>query len=100
MQQAMSESIPDTIKNLVRYYRKYKLQPFQEILHELLIHVGSFEGLHGKSVLELGPSSRVSLMRFLKDCAGVAHIRGAGRMPLWPWTHDRFFIEAHVDNVF
>lgn len=99
MQQAHNK-ISETASSLVKQYRKYGLQPFQEILHELLVHSGSLEGLRGAGVLELGPSTKVSLMQFLKDCAHVGQIRGVGRMPVWPWTRRRAFIEANVDNVF
>ncbi|MCH7917876.1 MAG: hypothetical protein IIC50_07810 [Planctomycetes bacterium] len=83
----------DAIRNA---HRQYRLAPFVAILREVLAHWGSFEQLGGIDVLELGPNTRVEMMRFLETGVGVKSIRGVGRTVVWPWVPHRAFIRDHV----
>jgi hypothetical protein len=92
--------VVDSASLIAAEYRRYGLGPFLEILRELLAHAGSLEGLRGTRVLELGPRNKVGLMRFLLEVAHAEHIRGVGRMRIWPWTRNRAFVEEHVDDAY
>ncbi len=82
----------------VKAYPQYGLAPFAEILKEMLAHWGSLDGLRGIDVLELGPNTRVEMMRFLETSAGVKSIRGVGQTVVWPWIPQRAFIRDHVES--
>ncbi len=89
-----------TADQLILQYKKYGLRPFKEIIHELLQVYPQPTALQNVSVLELGPGTKVNLLRFLAEKNPAATVRGAGRHVVWPWTPQRAFIEQHVANTF
>ena len=93
MEEPPLERPVDAIRNA---HRQDRLAPFVSILREVLGHGGSFEQLGGIDVLELGPNTRVEMMRFLETGVGVKSIRGVGRTVVWPWVPHRAFIRDHV----
>jgi SAM-dependent methyltransferase len=90
----------EQVRSLLNRHRKYGLEPFRHILGALLGHAGKLDAFEGKRFLELGPGRKVGLLRFLKEETGAAHVRGMGRMRIWPWTGHRAFIRDHVDNTY
>ncbi|MCH8218584.1 MAG: hypothetical protein IH892_17635 [Planctomycetes bacterium] len=83
---------------LVNAHPQFRLAQFEDILTEMLAHWGSLDGLRGIDVLELGPNTRVEMMRFLETSAGVKSIRGVGQTVLWPWIPHQAFIRDHVES--
>jgi len=81
---------------LVKAHFQYRLADFADILTEVLAHWGSLDGLEGLDVLELGPNTKVAMMRFLASSVGVKSMRGVGETVLWPWTLHRAFLRDHV----
>ena len=77
----------------------YTLVPFAPILQQILAHFELLENLKDKDVLEVGPGTRVDLMRFLRDQVGSCRVVGAGRFVPRPWCRHRRFIREHVRNV-
>ncbi|MHC4945403.1 MAG: class I SAM-dependent methyltransferase [Planctomycetota bacterium] len=90
----------ELINSLVQRYRGYGLESFRHILEALLGHAGSLEAFKDKRFLELGPGTRIGLLRFLKEEAGAEHVQGLGKMMIWPWTGHRAFVRAHVENAY
>ena len=89
-----------TTDELILQFKKYRLQPFKEIIHELLQVYPQLPEIQNISILELGPGTRVNLLRFLAEEIPGAIVRGAGRHVVWPWTPQRGFIGQHVANAF
>lgn len=87
------------VTSLIKTHPAYGLRPFAPILTEILGHFESLENLADRTVLELGPGSRVGLLRFLAQECAVKSIQGVGRSVLWPWTRHQAFMRAHVVNV-
>ena len=85
----------DTRQTILRY-KRYRLKPFAEIIEEMLWHVGTLDNLQGLEVLEMGPSHRINLMRFLANETKVKSIHGIGRALHWPWALHRAFFNNHV----
>lgn len=77
----------------------YTLAPFAPLLEQILAHFGSLDCLKDKNVLELGPGSRMDLLRFLHDQIGVRAIRGVGRSVTLPWTQHRRFQCEICQNI-
>ena len=91
-----SDARPSPAGTTIDGYRAYRIKPFGEILDEMVSWSGSFEALRGKRALELGPGTRVHMMRFLQEVAGVASAVGVGRAKVWPWTRRRTFLAENV----
>jgi len=86
-------------KDIIRQYRKYHLSPFKEILTEILDHFDTLENLQNLRVLELGPGSKVNLMRFLVNETEISCIKGIGRSPVLPWHLHKQFIRDNCINT-
>ncbi len=63
----------------MRLYQKYRLNDFREILQELLNNLSGFENFAGKSIIELGPGTKLNLLRFFLKESGAASVLAAGR---------------------
>ncbi len=87
------------VQALLRRHRSYALTPFAPILQQILSCFGGLGGLKGKDVLEVGPGTRVDLMRFLHDHAQLRSIEGVGRSVHRPWARQRRFILDNVRNA-
>lgn len=87
------------VQALINRHRSYALTPFAPILQQVLSYFGDLRGLEGKDVLELGPGTRVDLMRFLHDRAQLRSIEGVGRSVHRPWARRRRFIQENVTNA-
>jgi len=92
-------ALEQDVQQLIKQHRNYALVSFAPILEEILGHFGSLKNLAGKDVLELGPGTRVDLMRFLLDRVKLGSIAAAGRSAPRPWARQRDFIGEHVRNV-
>jgi SAM-dependent methyltransferase len=97
---AIRKTIQDEVLSLVNDHPAYRLRPFVPILEEMVAQTGSIQGLKGKAVLELGPGSRVNLLRFLHDRGEAGEVLGVGRAPAWPWRRQRAFLEEKVKNIY
>jgi len=87
------------VQELITPHRSYALTPFVPILQQVLNYFGDLGKLRGRDVLELGPGTRVDLMRFLSDKAELRSIKGVGHSVHRPWSRQRRFIRQHVMNV-
>ncbi len=91
-------SVEQDVDAIINTYPRYRLAPFADILTEVFAHWGSLDALRGIDVLELGPSARVGMMRFLATKVGVKSMRGVGQTVVWPWVPHRDFIREHVES--
>lgn len=89
-------SVKQQVDAIINTYPRYGLGPFADILTEVLAHWGTIDALRGIDVLELGPNTRVNMMRFLETGVGVESIQGVGQGVVWPWVPHRDFIRGHV----
>jgi len=65
--------------NMISQFKGYRLKDFRYILDALLDWAGDLKGLEGKSVLELGPGTKLNLLKFLKQETAAARVSGVGK---------------------
>ena len=68
--------MPETF---IRKFKKYHLDDFKEIMEALFSHFGKMENLKGKSILELGPGTKLNMFRFLTEESHAAVVQAAGK---------------------
>ncbi len=69
------------VLSLVKAHPNYNLSPYQAILEEMIKHAGSIDGMKGKHLLELGPGTRIDLMRFVSVEIPLRWLREPGGPP-------------------
>jgi hypothetical protein len=89
-------SVKQDVDAIIKTHPRYRLAPFADILTEMLAQGGTLDALKGIDALELGPSTRVGMMRFLETEVEVKSMRGVGQTVIWPWVPHRDFIRDHV----
>ncbi len=75
----------EVIKILLKEYREYQLKPFKEIVRYILGHYNSIEELKDKNILELGPGTKINMLRFLSAETQAKTVKGIGRSINWFW---------------
>lgn len=95
----MNQLVADEqIKVFLKKYRKYRLISFKHILQEMLLYYGALDALKGKAILELGPGTKLNLLRFLVEQSGAQSVTGIGRVPQWFWLSDKKALQDYVEN--
>ena len=64
---------------LIKKYKKYSLKDFEEIFKELSAHLENVENLKGKTILELGPGTKLNMLNFLQNETDAVCVWAAGK---------------------
>ena len=59
--------------------KKYGLKDFEYILDSILNWCGGLDNLKDKSILELGPGTKLNMLNFLKNETDAANVTAAGK---------------------
>lgn len=59
--------------------KKYNLKEFEFILDAIMDWAGDLHGLDGKSILELGPGTRLNLLKFFQNETAASLVCAAGK---------------------
>ncbi len=98
----MNDLIPDysSADRFIQKYRRFHLEPFRDILHDILQHVESPDTIKSMKIIELGPGRKTGLLRCFSNALNAVHCRGMGRSPAVPMMPQRKRKEDLVDNCY
>lgn len=68
-----------TSDGLIKQFKNYRLKDFRYILDVLLDWSVDLKGFEGKSILELGPGTKLNLLKFLEQETSAARVAGVGK---------------------
>ena len=99
-QESKSEEIERKIKILIGSQKKYHLRIFRPILYEIFSFYENMEAMQGVNILELGPGTKVNLLRFFAEQSGAGLVEGIGRIPQWLYFPGRKATRNYVQNSY
>lgn len=88
------------VKQLLKAYPKYHLKLFSQILQEIVLYYELPGALRAKTVLELGPGTKMNLLRFFARESGAQSLTGVGRIPEWLWFPGRQEMKNYLKNSY